>query len=146
MFARLYRLHAVLVGMRVRTVYSAIMSGRSQSRTPKVVDWGAGHHRRRRLEAELERILPALRGLGVRRAIVFGSLARGEVQGQSDVDLILIVDTREPFLQRCARFYEALAPTVGMDILVYTPDEFEAMRRGHFLRHALRDGKVIYEA
>ena len=33
-----------------------------------------------------------------------------------------------------------------MDILVYTPEEFEAMRHGHFLRRALVDGKVIYEA
>ena len=32
-----------------------------------------------------------------------------------------------------------------MDILVYTPDEFEAMRHGRFLRRALVDGKVIYE-
>ena len=33
-----------------------------------------------------------------------------------------------------------------MDILVYTPDEFEAMRDGRFLRQALADGKVVYEA
>jgi len=33
-----------------------------------------------------------------------------------------------------------------MDILVYTPEEFDAMRDGHFLRRALLDSKVIYEA
>jgi len=60
--------------------------------------------------------------------------------------LLLIVDTPERFSERCRRFYEALEPGVGMDILVYTPEEFEAMRRGHFLRRALVDGKVIYEA
>lgn len=44
------------------------------------------------------------------------------------------------------RFYEALEPGVGMDILVYTPEEFETMRAGQFLRHALHEAKVIYEA
>jgi predicted nucleotidyltransferase len=111
-----------------------------------VVDWGAGERRRRRLEAELERIVRALPGLGVRRAILFGSLARGNVGGQSDLDLILIVDTGEPFVERCARFYQALAPAVGTDLLVYTGEEFETMREGLFLRRALREAKVIYEA
>src|SRR2546428_12348973 len=111
-----------------------------------VVNWGAGERRRRDLEAELERITRALPDLGVTRALLFGSLARGDVRGQSDLDLILIVDTGEPFVERCARVYQALAPAVGMDLLVYTPQEFEAMRERPFLRHALRDAKVIYEA
>ena len=127
-------------------VYSGIMSVQRESHIRTVVDWGAGARRRSRLEAELERIVRALPGLGVRRALLFGSLARGDVGGQSDLDLILIVDTSEPFVERCARFYQALAPAVGMDLLVYTSDEFEAMREGLFLRHALREAKVIYEA
>jgi len=109
------------------------------------VDWGAGERRRRRLEADLERIVTALPGLGVRRAILFGSLARGDVGGQSDLDLILIVDSQARFPERCRRFYETLEPRVGMDVLVYTLEEFEAMRHGRFLRRALVDGKVIYQ-
>jgi len=122
------------------------MSVRNGPQNREVVDWGAGERRRRRLQAGLERIVRALPGLGVRRAILFGSLARGDVGGQSDLDLIFIADTRERFPERCRRFYEALAPRVGMDVLVYTPKEFEAMRDGHFLRRALVNGKLIYEA
>src|SRR5207253_4157699 len=97
----------------------------SQSdRTPAVEDWTAGERRRRDLEAELERITQTLPDLGVKRALLFGSLARGEVRGQSDLDLILIVDTSEPFVERCARFYASLEPRIGMDLLVYTPAEF----------------------
>jgi predicted nucleotidyltransferase len=111
-----------------------------------VVDWGAGERRRRRLETELGRIVARLPGLGVRRAILFGSLARGDASGHSDLDLILIADSGESFVERGARFYRELTPTVGMDILVYTPEEFEAMRSRPFLRRALADGRVVYEA
>ena len=68
------------------------------------MDWGAGERRRLRLQAELERIVSALPGLGVRRALLFGSLARGDVRGQSDLDLISIVDTGEPFIVYRTRF------------------------------------------
>ena len=113
------------------------MAIRHGSPIREVVDWGAGERRRRRLEAELERIVTALPGLGVRRAILFGSLARGDVGGRSDLDLILIVDSQARFPERCRRFYETLEPRVGMDILVYTPDEFEAMRHGRLRRACL---------
>lgn len=82
----------------------------------------------------------------MRRAILFGSLSRGDVGAQSDVDLILIVDSRERFSERCARFYRALAPTVGIDLLVYTPDELTTMRSSPFLRRAINEGRTVYEA
>jgi predicted nucleotidyltransferase len=122
------------------------MPRESEAAIGGVVDWGAGERRRRRLEAELERIVATLPGLGVRRAILFGSLARGDVGGHSDLDLIVIADSGDPFLERAGHFYRTLAPAVGMDILVYTPEEFEAMRDGCFLRRALAEGRVLYEA
>src|SRR5437867_11820925 len=133
------------------------MAIRHGSPIREVVDWGAGERRRRRLEADLERIVTALPGLGVRRAILFGSLARGDVGGQSDLDLIFIADTRERFPERCRRFYETLEPRVGMDVLVYTLEEFEAIRgtsvdgsgrkssQGIFLRSGSRPGPGTFD-
>jgi predicted nucleotidyltransferase len=101
--------------------------------TRAVVDWAASDRRRGALQAELDRIVAALPALGVRRAVLFGSLARGEVGITSDLDLILVVDSPEPFTERCARFYRELAPRVALDLLVYTPDELEAMGASLFL-------------
>lgn len=38
-----------------------------------------------------------------------------------------------------------LQPNVDLDLLVYTPNEFEIMRERDFMRHALDTGQVIYE-
>lgn len=38
--------------------------------------------------------------MGVRKAILFGSAARGEVLEGSDIDLILVRDTAERYLDR----------------------------------------------
>jgi len=33
-----------------------------------------------------------------------------------------------------------------MDILVYTPDEFREMKERNFLKHALNNSLILYEA
>ncbi len=109
--------------------------------------WGASDERRARLEAELRRILGELPRLGVREAVLFGSLASGRVGHTSDLDLILVAPSEERFTRRLERFYRALNPSVALDLFVYTPEEFRTMAEGNpFVRAALARGKVVYEA
>ncbi len=111
------------------------------------VSWRAGDERRVRLEAELRRILPELPRLGVTKAILFGSLATGNVGPTSDLDLILVAQSEERFTRRLERFYRALNPSIALDLFVYTPEEFRAMAEGNpFVRAAIGRGKVVYEA
>ncbi len=111
-----------------------------------VVNWAAAKQRRARLEAELRRILPELPRLGVTKAILFGSLASGNVGQMSDIDLILVAPSTEPFVRRPDRFSEALNPSVALDLFVYTPEEFSAMADASpFVRSAIARGRVIYE-
>jgi len=99
------------------------------------------------LDALTARAVPVLRAAGVRRAFVFGSWARGEADGFSDLDLIVVMDTDLPRVERgrelLTRLDESLP--VVMDLLVYTPDEFAAGRaRGLGIFDALsRDGVEI---
>lgn len=114
---------------------------------PAVVNWEAGKRRQARLEAELQRIVAELPRLGVVKAILFGSLASGNVGAASDLDLILIVASAERFARRSERFYEELNPSVALDLFVYTPEEFSAMAEASpFVRSAVARGRVIYEA
>ena len=79
---------------------------------------------------------PALSQAGVRLAVVFGSSARGTQREHSDVDLMVVMDTRKRFFDRAddlAGIRDAL-PGVS----------FDAERRP-FVRRALREGVSIYE-
>jgi len=111
------------------------------------VRWGVDEARRNRLEAELRRILAELPRLGVKKAILFGSLVSGTVGSTSDLDLIVVVETQERFTRRLERLYRALNPSVALDLFVYTPEEFTAMVESNpFVRAAATRGRVVYEA
>lgn len=95
-----------------------------------------------------ERLGPPLKAAGARRAIVFGSYARGGADAWSDLDLVIIADTDVPFLDRFRTFegvFEAYRR--AMEILVYTPDEFAQMIEAEnpFIEQVLKDGVTIYE-
>ena len=64
------------------------------------------------------------------RLYLFGSWARGEEDEMSDIDLVVIKQTSTPFMERLREVSSLLPAEIGgVDILVYTPDEFTAMQR-----------------
>ena len=77
--------------------------------------------------ADLARIASGpLRAAGAIRAVAFGSYARGVADAWSDLDLVVVMETDLPRLERgrlLDDLYDALP--VSLDILVYTPAEFE---------------------
>lgn len=96
-----------------------------------------------------QRLALVFRSHGIEKAILFGSYARGEASKHSDVDLILVKQTKQRFLDRYEGLLQDLflaLPGLAVDALVYTPDEFETMRQRRFLARALMEGKLIYES
>ena len=81
------------------------------------------------------------------RIILFGSMTRGAVGEWSDVDLLIIKETPLPFLQRLKEVALLCRAPVGVDYLVYTPQELAQMvdDQNPFILGILRNGKVIYE-
>ena len=95
-------------------------------------------------------MLPVLEKGGARRAILFGSYARGEANQYSDIDLIIIAESERPFIERFKDFpaLRHVSPVKAMDIIVYTPSEFQRMQAEEnlFISRALKEGESIYEA
>jgi predicted nucleotidyltransferase len=82
------------------------------------------------------------------KIILFGSRSTGSSRTDSDVDILVIMDTSESPVQRAVEVKRACRPRfVSMDLLVKTPEEVEARleRGGFFLRQILEQGKVLYE-
>ena len=101
---------------------------------------------RRDLQREAQRLAAEAAALGVQRVVLFGSAAWGEPGLASDLDLLVVWDTPLDFLARTVALYRFLRPRVAVDLLVYTPLEMETMLRRPFVRQAVEEGRVLYEA
>jgi predicted nucleotidyltransferase len=110
----------------------------------------SGHVQARRelLERELNRWLPLLIvHEQPDKIILFGSYCAGEIGEWSDLDMVIVKETDAPFLDRTRQVLALLRPRVGVDVLVYTPEEFERLshERAFFRDEIMAKGKVIYE-
>ena len=56
--------------------------------------------------------------------ITFGSYATGRRDLFTDLDLVVIMETKEVFIQRTVELYRNLNCEVDLDLFVYTPEEF----------------------
>jgi len=73
---------------------------------------------------------------------------RGEMlYPDSDYDVIVIRATDRDFTQRLRDVVPyILRAGVRMDVIVYTPEEWEVVQAGPFGETVLREGRVLYEA
>lgn len=82
------------------------------------------------------------------KIILFGSYAYGEPKPESDVDLLVVMNTPLRERQQRLEISRALSPRpFPMDVLVRTPEQLkERIALGDsFLREIATRGKVIYE-
>ena len=82
------------------------------------------------------------------RIILFGSVARGDMGPNSDVDLLVVKEGADA-LDVTFRIYENLhAVGAAVDAVVVSPDDVERYKDSHALviKPALQEGKVVYEA
>lgn len=109
--------------------------------------FGFGTRRRHELEAELRRMAAELPRLGVERAYLAGDLADSRVDIESDLELVLVHETTEPFHRRADFFTAHLRPRVGTRFFVYTPDEFERdAEEDPLLLRIVREGQGVDDA
>lgn len=98
------------------------------------------------LDQLVERIVAAVHPL---RIILFGSAARGEVDHDSDIDLLVVMPDgthRRRIAQELQTYLHGFPYDV--DVIVATPHDLTmyGQRSGFVYSEALRDGREIYAA
>jgi predicted nucleotidyltransferase len=100
-----------------------------------------------KLAAFVRDCLPTVRGqLAPLRVIAFGSRVRGDALCDSDLDLVLVSPwfSRLRFLERAPAVLELLDYPAGLELLCYTPEEFEQKRHEMgVVRVAVEEGVTL---
>jgi len=104
--------------------------------------------RRALLALALERVLDACRAQPeVSEAYVFGSYGSGKVGPTSDLDVLIVRDTRLGAVDRVADPKLASRGRTGIDLVVVTPDEFRTtFRASSFGRSIIETARRVYAA
>jgi predicted nucleotidyltransferase len=98
-----------------------------------------------RLEEIKNRIVAAFNPYQI---ILFGSHVYGRPDPDSDVDLLIVMESDERPAQRAARVSKLLQPRpFPLDILVRTPEEIEQRLKigDYFIQEVMERGKILYE-
>ncbi|MGQ9508665.1 MAG: nucleotidyltransferase domain-containing protein [Thermodesulfobacteriota bacterium] len=96
------------------------------------------------LKNSLEMLVERLKGK-VERVSIFGSYPRREPNLFTDLDILIIMETEAPFLKRIKQIYSLLSLPVDVDILCYTPEEFERLKKRRFFKDIREKEVVLYE-
>jgi len=105
-------------------------------------------HRRRIPQRAIRTVVEQIAAqFSPRKVLLFGSYARGSPKPESDVDLLVIMETADEAEQSLA-VRQAIKCNFGLDIIVRTPDNLERRLKlgDFFLREAMAEGKVLYES
>ena len=106
------------------------------------------NERARILQSELQRILGIIRDkVRPEKVVLFGSTASGKQSSESDIDLLIIQDSKESMFERVRCLEALLNRKYAADIIVLTPDEVKMLldSNNRYLRGILERGKVLYE-
>jgi len=83
------------------------------------------------------------------KIILFGSVARGNFDRDSDLDFLIIKkDVPEKGRERARELRKLIKKKFPADFFIYRPDEFEdRLRLGDpFIKTVLKEGKILYSA
>ncbi len=89
-----------------------------------------------------------VRRLNPQLVVLFGSFATGDINEGSDVDILVVADFNEGFLERIGTLMELNTFGIPIEPLGYTPEEFEDMkgRKNPFILEVLEKGKILYKS
>ena len=101
-------------------------------------------------EKDLSEIISIIKKTNPEKIYLFGSRTTGASNEQSDIDLIIVAPSDERPLERRMELRRMLVEydrRIGLDLLVYTPDEFNMLAKepSSFISSAVKHGVKIYD-
>ncbi|WP_338826428.1 hypothetical protein MTBGP_13690 [Moorella thermoacetica] len=83
-----------------------------------------------------------------KQIILFGSFAYGKPTADSDVDILVVMDTTSRPVLQAAKIYQEIEHNIPLDIIVRTPEQVEKrLYSGDiFLQEIVTKGVKLYEA
>ena len=101
------------------------------------------------IEVQLEKIKERIvQAFNPEKIILFGSYAYGEPGVDSDVDLLIIMKSKERPSTRSAQISKLIRPRpFPMDILVRTPEEIDVRLKigDFFIEEIINRGRILYD-
>ena len=82
------------------------------------------------------------------KIILFGSYARGKPRPESDVDMLVVMNTSLREVQQAIQICQKIEYRFGLDLIVHTPEHLaDRLKMGDwFLKDVIKEGKVLYES
>jgi len=109
-----------------------------------------------KINSYVQQILYAIKSIDPKIVILFGSIAKGNVEEDSDIDLLVVLNEKDIPLNydeklemklKIRQLIRKVNKKVSIDLLVYTLPEYEEFikNRSSFSKEILETGKVLYE-
>lgn len=97
------------------------------------------------MDLNTDNIISSLKKKNPQRIVLFGSYAYGKPKQDSDIDLLVIVDTDKSFHERIQELRPLLPKDKAIDLIVLTPQEYQKAKGINPLVSEIDSkGKVIY--
>ncbi len=99
----------------------------------------------RKIDEYVEEVVKSLNPYLV---ILFGSFATGDINEGSDVDILVVADFEESFLDRIKKLVDLNKFRIPVEPVGYTLKEFNEMknRKNAFIIEVVEKGKVMYKS
>tara|TARA_B100002019_G_C21098425_1_gene512259 strand:- start:46 stop:402 length:357 start_codon:yes stop_codon:yes gene_type:complete len=105
--------------------------------------FGFSNHRKNCLENELSKFSNESKQLGAKSLAIFGDFALNQITPDTSLDLLIIQETEEKFINRDEFWITHLRPSVHIRFFVYTPDEYKQLSGDNYAINNIKNSMEI---